>query len=100
VKGVQIVPRGWISFMTSPSPRAPDYGAQLWLNRPSGTDRDVLFAGQGPRDLFAMVGHLGQYVLVSPGRKLVVVRLGKTDDEQRAPLVDALADIVGLYPSD
>ena len=100
VKGVQLVPRGWISFMTSPSPRAPDYGAQVWLNRPSGTDRDVLFADRGPRDLFAMVGHLGQYVLVSPSRKLVVVRLGKTDDELRAPLVDALADIVGLYAPD
>ena len=27
--GVQVVPRGWIDFMRTPSPAAPDYGAQL-----------------------------------------------------------------------
>ena len=98
VRGAQIVPRGWIEFMTAPSPRAPDYGAMLWLNRDSGGDREVLFPQQGPSDLFAAVGHLGQYVLVSPRQKLVVVRLGKTDEPDRAALVDALAKIVALYP--
>lgn len=96
--GVQIVPRGWIEFMTAPSPRAPDYGALTWLNRPSGEERDVLFADEGPADLFAAVGHLGQYVLVSPDQQLVVVRLGKTDAAERPALVDALAEIVKLYP--
>jgi CubicO group peptidase (beta-lactamase class C family) len=98
VAGAQIVPRGWIEFMTAPSPRAPDYGAMTWLNRESGGEREVLFPGQGPESLFAAVGHLGQYVLVSPTRKLVVVRLGKTDDADRPALVDALAEIVALYP--
>jgi CubicO group peptidase (beta-lactamase class C family) len=98
VGGAQIVPRGWIEFMTRPSPRAPDYGAMIWLNRPSDAERDVLFADQGPPGLFAAVGHLGQYVLVSPGQRLVVVRLGKTDEADRAALVDALAEIVALYP--
>ena len=98
VAGAQIVPRGWIEFMTAPSPRAPDYGALLWLNRKSGGEREVLFPDQGPASLFAAVGHLGQYVLVSPEQKLVVVRLGKTDDAERPALVDALAEIVALYP--
>ena len=44
------------------------------------------------------VGHLGQYVLVSPGQKLTVVRLGKTDQPDRDALVEALAKIVALYP--
>ena len=97
-KGVQLVPRSWIAFMESPSPRAPDYGAQLWLNRPSGTDRHLLFAERGPRDLVAMVGHLGQYVMVSPSRRLTVVRLGKTQtEEERARAEDAIGDIVALY---
>ncbi len=98
VAGAQIVPRGWIEFMTAPSPRAPDYGAMLWLNRKSGGEREVLFPDQGPPSLFAAVGHLGQYVLVSPEQKLVVVRLGKTDDVDRPALVDAMAEIVALYP--
>lgn len=98
VAGAQIVPRGWIEFMTAPSPRARDYGALLWLNRKSGGAREVLFPDVGPDSLFAAVGHLGQYVLVSPEQKLVVVRLGKTDDVDRPALVDALAEIVALYP--
>jgi CubicO group peptidase (beta-lactamase class C family) len=98
VRGAQIVPRGWIEFMTAPSPRAPDYGAMTWLNRDSGGDREVLFPEQGPKSLFAAVGHLGQYVLVSPEQKLTVVRLGKTDEPDRDALVDALAKIVALYP--
>lgn len=96
--GVQVVPRGWIDFMKSESPRAPDYGAHLWLNQPSGTDRNVLFAAQGPDTLFAAVGYLGQYVLVSPEQGLVVVRLGKTDGEDEDPLVQTLAELVALYP--
>ena len=100
VAGAQIVPRGWIEFMTAASPRAADYGAMIWLNRKSGGEREVLFPDQGPGNLFAAVGHLGQYVIVSPNQKLVVVRLGKTDDEDRAALVDGLAEIVALYPQD
>lgn len=100
VNGVQVVPKSWIEFMETPSPRAPDYGGQLWLNRPSGTDRHVLFAEQGPRDLVSLVGHLGQYVLVSPSRHLVVVRLGKTDDAGRDPVVAALGKVVALYPAE
>jgi CubicO group peptidase (beta-lactamase class C family) len=96
-EGVQLVPRGWVKFMESPSPRAPDYGAQLWLNKPSGTDREVLFAQRGPADLVGMVGHLGQYVLVSPSLQLTVVRLGKTDGDDREALEDALADVVAAY---
>ena len=98
VAGVQVVPRGWTAFMREASPASPDYGGQIWLNHDSGTDRDVLFADQGPDDAFALVGHLGQYVIVVPSRKLTIARLGKTDSEQRDALVDALAEIVALYP--
>jgi CubicO group peptidase (beta-lactamase class C family) len=99
VKGAQLLPRGWISFMLSPSPRAPDYGAHVWLNRDSGVQRNVLFAEKGPADLFAAVGHLGQYVIVSPSQQLTVVRLGKTNDADRILLEDALGELVSLYPS-
>lgn len=100
VKGAQVVPRGWIAFMRRPSPRAPDYGAGLWLNRNSGGERRVLFPGQGQGSLFGMVGHLGQYVLVSPEQKLTIVRLGKTRDEDSRKLVDSLSRIAALYPVD
>ena len=98
VRGAQIVPRGWIGFMTAPSPNETQYGAHVWLNREPDNGKPTLFPARGPRSLFACVGHLGQYVLISPSQKLVVVRLGKTPDNETAPLVDRLADIVALFP--
>lgn len=99
VNGAQLVPRAWVEFMTRPSPRAPDYGAMTWLNRPSGTKRNVLFAAQGPKDAFAAIGHLGQYVIVSPSQELTIVRLGKTDEADIPALQEALAKVTALYPS-
>ncbi|KLI64783.1 beta-lactamase [Aurantiacibacter marinus] len=100
VSGAQIVPRGWIDFMRTSSPASPDYGAQLWLNRDSGAQRDYMFADQGPDTAFAMMGHLGQYVIVSPEQRLTVVRLGISNDAERALLMDELTDIFALYPSE
>lgn len=98
VRGSQLVPRSWVEFMLRPSPRAGDYGGHVWLNRDSGEERVVLFPDQGPESAFALVGHLGQYVIVLPEQRLTIVRLGKTDDAQRRPLVEAIAEIAALYP--
>ena len=98
VVGAQILPRGWVEFMTEPNPRNPGYGAQVWLNRPQPDGHEVLFPGQAPASLFACIGHLGQYILVSPEQRLTVVRLGKTDAEQREALRRRLAELVSLFP--
>ena len=97
VRGAQIVPRGWIDFMTAPSPRNPAYGAQLWLNRPRGRGDEAMFPAPVPASAFACVGHLGQYVLVLPAQKLTVVRLGHSDDAQRSALKRHMAGITGLF---
>lgn len=97
VGGSQLVPRQWIDFMTTPSPREKQYGAQIWLNRAATSGTPSLFPDRGPADLFACEGHLGQFVLVSPSRKLVVVRLGMTAEDHMDPLVSRLADVVALY---
>ena len=98
IKGAQIVPRAWIEFMTRPSPRNPGYGAQLWLNRPQPNGLPRLLPGRAPASLFACIGHLGQYVIVSPRQQLTIVRLGKTDEQGRAALRDHLARIARLFP--
>ena len=97
VRGAQIVPRGWIEFMTRPSPRNPAYGAQLWLNRDQPDDTGPMFS-RAPQSLFACVGHLGQYVIVSPRQQLTIVRLGKTDEPSRPVLRENLAAIARLFP--
>ncbi len=98
VKGAQLIPRGWISFMTSPSPRNPGYGAHIWLNRVQPDGHEALFPGKGPASIFALIGHLGQYVVVSPQQSLTIVRLGKTGDAERGAVRDRLAAIINLFP--
>lgn len=96
VDGAQLVPSAWIDFMTTPSPRSPDYGGQTWLNRP-GAGGTVQWPG-APASAFSMNGHLGQYVVVSRTHRLVVVRLGKTPDSQHEPVRAAMARIITLFP--
>lgn len=95
IKGAQLVPVQWIDFMTAPSPRNPGYGAQLWLNQPRSDGTRPWPAA--PASTFSMNGHLGQFVLVSRENGVVVVRLGKTQDEVRQPVQAALARIVTLF---
>jgi CubicO group peptidase (beta-lactamase class C family) len=99
VEGAQLVPSAWIDFMTAPSPRNPGYGAQTWLNRPQVEDGSVQWPG-APASTFSMNGHLGQFVVVSRSQGLTVVRLGKTQDDQRQPLRDAIAKLITLFPKD
>lgn len=101
-RGEQLVPRSWVAEMVTPSPRSPHYGLQTWLNRPL-QDKDKgeehpLFPERAPRSLFAMIGHMGQYVLISPEQGLTIVRLGHSDEVQRQAMLQELADIVELYP--
>ncbi|MXP27946.1 serine hydrolase [Porphyrobacter algicida] len=98
-RGAQIVPRSWVVAMTTPSPKSPQYGLQTWLNNPvkPGAD-DALFPKLAPHSLFGMVGHMGQYVLVSPRQGLTMVRLGHSDEKQRAALKPLMADVIDLYP--
>lgn len=98
VAGRQVVPRDWVGFVTTPSPANPGYGGQWWLNRRPATGRDdALFWRAGPPDAFAALGHLGQYVIVVPSQRLVVVRLGKTQDNSLPPVRAALARLIGQF---
>lgn len=76
-KGPRLFPHGWIAFMKASAPTDSGYGGHLWLNkpRPPGSG-EALWPGEGPSDIFAMLGHQGQYVVVSPSRRLTIVRLG------------------------
>lgn len=96
-KGAQLIPRQWVETMIQPSPRSPHYGLQTWLNRP--VENSPLFPDRAPHSLFALIGHMGQYVLVSPQQRLTVVRLGHSDAPQRDALMPRLADLVDIYPS-
>ncbi|MGK2911287.1 MAG: serine hydrolase domain-containing protein [Sphingobium sp.] len=95
--GRQILSQRWVKFMTTPSVQEPAYGGHLWLNRPS--ERSALFPDDGPRSLFACIGHNGQYILVAPRQRLTIVRLGISTGEQRKLLKPALSKLVALFPN-
>jgi CubicO group peptidase (beta-lactamase class C family) len=99
VRAAQMLPTSWTRFMKTPSPTDRSYGGHIWLNRTRNEGRDqVLFPGKAPSDVFAALGHLGQFVVVSPQHRLTIVRLGKTPDDQLDPINDQLAKLISVFP--
>jgi CubicO group peptidase (beta-lactamase class C family) len=99
--GEQLVPQRWVEAMVTPSPAAAQYGFQTWLNRPIPgvpAAEHPLFPDRAPESLFSLIGHMGQYVLVSPSQQVTLVRLGHSDSEERPPMLQQAADILDLYP--
>jgi CubicO group peptidase (beta-lactamase class C family) len=98
--GSQVITPDWLGYMRAPSPRNAEYGGQIWLNRRGPEGSSELFPGRAPVTLAACIGHLGQFVIVSPEQDLVLVRLGKTDDGDPAfdRLRSTLGDIAASVP--
>lgn len=94
VNGQRLLPESWMDFMLKPSAKDAGYGGHIWLNRtrPRGVTPS-LWPDRGPNDLFACIGHQGQYIIVSPSQRLTIVRLGVTDDDQFPELRRHLADL-------
>ena len=99
-RGTQLVPRQWIEFMLEPSPPAPFYGGQTWLNTQASDPQNQLYPIDSPEGVFAAIGHMGQYIVVSPRQRLTIVRLGHSDAEERRALLRQINDVVELYPSE
>ncbi|MBB5984271.1 serine hydrolase domain-containing protein [Sphingobium lignivorans] len=94
--GRQLIADRWFDFMLAPSPANAAYGGHIWLNRAG--EQAALFPGQATQRLVAGVGNRGQYLLVSPGQGLTIVRLGVTREEDMDALRDALARLVRRFP--
>jgi CubicO group peptidase (beta-lactamase class C family) len=99
--GEQLVPQRWVEAMVTPSPASPHYGFQTWLNRPipgAAADEHPLFPDRAPQSLFSLIGHMGQYVLVSPSQRVTLVRLGHSNAPERKAMLAQAADVLELYP--
>jgi len=96
VDGQRLLPESWMRFMLTPSANDAGYGGHIWLNRarPAGVT-PALWPDRGPNDLFACIGHQGQYIIVSPSQRVTIVRLGITKDDQFPALRSHLADLQG-----
>lgn len=88
-QGERILPEGWVKYMTTPSgPQpadGPGYGATLWLFGPK----------QGlPEGSYAAQGNRGQYVMVVPSKRLVIVRRGEDPAGSPFDIAKFSADVI------
>ncbi len=94
--GERLLPQGWSRYVATPAPaqppagrdgKAPGYGAQFWLFGPR----------QGlPEGSYAMQGNRGQYVMIVPSERLVLVRRGfdAVGDGERFDAAKLTADVI------
>ncbi|WP_374574574.1 serine hydrolase [Phenylobacterium sp.] len=77
VNGERILPEGWVDYSArlTPGSEAYGYGAGFWTER--GAPRAHTFRPHLPADAFMARGSRGQYVVIVPSRRLVVVRMGE-----------------------
>ncbi len=101
-QGERVLPVGWVDYIRTPTPMAPqaEYGAQWWTNvgRPEGSP-ERRFPSL-PIDTYQASGFQGQAVVVIPSRKLVVVRLGMTNDRNVLQLDESVARVIDALPSE
>ena len=80
VAGQRLLPEGWVKWTTAPT-KGSGYGAGFWLNN---TDEVIEPWGMrwgipgAPRDAFMARGYMGQYIVIIPSAKLVIVRFGQS----------------------
>ncbi len=88
-EGQRLLPDGWAddarSAVSVPVDEDFWYGHHWWL-------WDDSTGG------FACHGYEGQYIIVIPARDLIVVRLGKTPAERKAPVIAWLKDVIACFP--
>lgn len=87
VNDKRLLPEGWSAYVAAPASASDGfYGAQFWLNHPGKDGRPKYMPGV-PDDAYLMAGHEGQYVLIVPDKRLVIVRTGLTRGVEPMPLV-------------
>jgi len=91
VAGARLLPEGWVGYSTTGGAE-PSYGAGLRLSRRGGQGEKWLLPGLPPGTFYAH-GHLGQYVVVIPERRMVIVRLGTSSAAMRRHDRALLAEI-------
>lgn len=75
----RILPEGWVAYSASPTPNAwVGIGAGFWTNQGDSFGAGYRIERGWPRDAFFAKGTIGQYVIIIPSERLVIVRLGRS----------------------
>lgn len=89
VDGERILPEGWRDYVSRPSGPQPagdqGYGATFWLmNNSDGVPADTISAN----------GNRGQYLVIVPGRNIVIVRRGEDPTGKRFDVIGFTRDVL------
>lgn len=93
VGGRRILPEGWVNYSATATPNAwVGIGAGFWTNQGDSFGANFRVTHGWPRDAFFAKGTIGQYTIVIPSEKLVIVRMGRSPNAP--PQADGVFDLV------
>jgi CubicO group peptidase (beta-lactamase class C family) len=91
--GKRILPEGWVNYSATATPNAwVGIGAGFWTNQGDSFGAKFRIKHGWPRDAFFAKGTIGQYTIVIPSERLVIVRLGRSPNFP--PEADGVFDLV------
>ncbi|EHQ99534.1 serine hydrolase domain-containing protein [Bradyrhizobium sp. WSM471] len=91
--GRRILPEGWVNYSASATPNAwVGIGAGFWTNQGDSFGATFRIDHGWPRDAFFAKGTIGQYTIVIPSERLVIVRMGRSPNWP--PEADGVFDLV------
>jgi CubicO group peptidase (beta-lactamase class C family) len=91
--GKRILPEGWVKYSAAPTPNAwVGQGAGFWTNLGDSFGATYRIERGWPRDAFFAKGTIGQWVIIIPSERLVIVRLGRSPNWP--PEADGVFDLV------
>ncbi|MBY0323481.1 MAG: beta-lactamase family protein [Reyranella sp.] len=98
----RLLPPGWVDYSASPTPGSERFGyaAGFWTNRGDGEGQRYRIAHGIPADAFFARGANGQYIIIVPSQRLVVVRLGTafTPRDDMDVVARLVADVIASSP--
>ena len=91
--GKRLLPEGWVNYSAAATPNAwVGIGAGFWTNQGDSFGATFRVEHGWPRDAFFAKGTIGQYTIVIPSERLVIVRLGRSPNGP--PEADGVFDLV------
>lgn len=91
--GKRILPQGWVNYSATATPNAwVGIGAGFWTNQGDSFGAKFRVDHGWPRDAFFAKGTIGQYTIIIPSERLVIVRLGRSPNAP--PQADGVFDLV------
>jgi len=95
--GKRILPEGWVNYSATATLNAwVGIGAGFWTNQGDSFGATFRVAHGWPRDAFFAKGTIGQYTIIIPSERLVIVRLGRSPNgpTQADGVFDLVRDVV------